>query len=125
MISFCVCLYFQTDIMFLLTNGICKISLCLALATLVFVTFVDASTADGYRLPKTFHPENYRLKVITHLDEDGQGLRYTGKAWILVSLSALCVANVQCILSRYKIVGHLRSRHKQYHVTCKKFDDKR
>lgn len=42
-------------------------------------------SAGGYRLPDTFAPENYRLKVITFLNEDNEGFRFTGKVWISVS----------------------------------------
>lgn len=57
--------------------------------SLFFLIIAIFTISDAYRLPKTFHPENYRLKVITHLDEDGRGHRFTGKVWIAVSILKL------------------------------------
>uniref|UniRef100_A0A336M458 Aminopeptidase n=1 Tax=Culicoides sonorensis TaxID=179676 RepID=A0A336M458_CULSO len=59
---------------------------------LIFI-LSSLTTANAYRLPKTFHPENYRLKVITRLNEDGQGHRFTGKVWIV----AICDENTNNI----------------------------
>lgn len=39
---------------------------------------------DNYRLPKAVTPENYKLEVITHLN-DTQGFRFRGAVWITVS----------------------------------------
>lgn len=58
-----------------------------------FIVFVTLAPTYAYRLPKTFHPENYRLKVITHLNEDGLGHRFTGKVWIV----AICDQNTNNI----------------------------
>lgn len=68
-------------------NGTCK-SL---IYVIVFLSL--ALTTFAYRLPKSFHPENYRLKVITHLNEDGLGHRFTGKVWIV----AICDHNTNNI----------------------------
>lgn len=43
------------------------------------------ATVHSFRLPETFVPENYRLKVITFLNEDNQGFKFQGKVWITVS----------------------------------------
>lgn len=40
-----------------------------------------------FRLPETFVPDNYRLKIITFLNEDNQGFRFLGKVWITVSIT--------------------------------------
>lgn len=63
------------------------------LYVIVFLSLALTTTTFAYRLPKSFHPENYRLKVITHLNEDGQGHRFTGKVWIV----AICDQNTNNI----------------------------
>lgn len=41
---------------------------------------------DSYRLPVAVTPENYKLNVITHLN-DTEGFVFRGNVWITVSLS--------------------------------------
>lgn len=40
---------------------------------------------DSYRLPTTVTPENYKLEVITHLN-DTEGFLFRGAVWITVSV---------------------------------------
>jgi hypothetical protein len=57
------------------------------LATACCALLIAAVNADyeAYRLPKTFHPENYKLQVITHLNDE-KGFKFFGKVWIKVSV---------------------------------------
>lgn len=45
---------------------------------------------ESYRLPKTFHPENYRLEIITHLNDE-DNFKFYGKVYIRVSSSLLTI----------------------------------
>lgn len=59
--------------------------LCLVVAV-TSSTKVDDTNADLYRLPRAVHPEHYKLKVLTHLNETNQGFKFFGKVVIRVSL---------------------------------------
>lgn len=43
----------------------------------------DDAIYDSYRLPTAITPENYRLEVITHLN-DTEGFLFRGVVWITV-----------------------------------------
>lgn len=45
---------------------------------------VDNVVYDSYRLPTAVRPENYKLEVITHLN-DTEGFLFRGAVWITVS----------------------------------------
>ena len=45
---------------------------------------VDNAVYDSYRLPTSVRPENYKLEVITHLN-DTEGFLFRGAVWITVS----------------------------------------
>uniref|UniRef100_U5EU86 Aminopeptidase n=1 Tax=Corethrella appendiculata TaxID=1370023 RepID=U5EU86_9DIPT len=56
----------------------------LILSILLLIFLYDdyaTGTYTSYRLPKSFHPENYKLEVHTHLN-DSYGFKYFGKVWI-------------------------------------------
>lgn len=38
-----------------------------------------------YRLPRTVHPEHYKLEVITHLNDADDGFRFSGRVWIRIA----------------------------------------
>ena len=44
----------------------------------------DDKMYDSYRLPTSITPENYKLEVITHLN-DTEGFIFRGVVWITVS----------------------------------------
>lgn len=37
-----------------------------------------------FRLPEHIHPLHYKLRIVTHLDDE-EGFKFTGKVWIKVS----------------------------------------
>lgn len=45
---------------------------------------VDDKVYNTYRLPTSVTPENYKLEVITHLN-DTEGFVFRGNVWITVS----------------------------------------
>lgn len=63
-------------------NLYCYITLAICL---LFVT-VRGTSSSNYRLPKSIHPEHYRVEILTHLNDDDQGFKYYGKVWIKVSV---------------------------------------
>lgn len=44
----------------------------------------ETEVYDSYRLPTAVTPENYKLEVITHLN-DTEGFLFRGAVWITVS----------------------------------------
>lgn len=50
---------------------------------------VEDVTYDSYRLPTSITPENYKLNVVTHLN-DTEGFIFRGSVWITVSLLDSC-----------------------------------
>lgn len=46
----------------------------------------DDTIYDTYRLPKAITPENYKLFVITHMN-DTEGFVFRGSVWITVRIS--------------------------------------
>lgn len=47
---------------------------------------VQGTSNSNYRLPKSVHPEHYRVEILTHLNDEDQGFKYYGKVWIKVSV---------------------------------------
>lgn len=45
---------------------------------------VEEAIYDSYRLPTAVTPENYKLEVVTHLN-DTEGFVFRGLVWITVS----------------------------------------
>lgn len=45
---------------------------------------VVSSSANIFRLPENIHPLHYKLRIVTHLDDE-EGFKFTGKVWIKVS----------------------------------------
>lgn len=45
----------------------------------------EAAVAENvFRLPANIHPLHYKLRIVTHLDDE-EGFKFTGKVWIKVS----------------------------------------
>lgn len=68
-----------------------KFAALLFVALLLHCTSADGDAApideekvyDNYRLPTAVTPENYKLEVITHLN-DTEGFLFKGHVWITV-----------------------------------------
>lgn len=45
---------------------------------------VAAGEENVFRLPEFVHPLHYKLRIVTHLDDE-EGFKFTGKVWIKVS----------------------------------------
>lgn len=59
-----------------------------ATATETATTSAEEIAYDSYRLPKSITPENYKLEVITHLnDTESEGFLFRGIVWITVSVA--------------------------------------
>lgn len=43
------------------------------------------SEKNVFRLPEYIHPLHYKLRIVTHLDDE-EGFKFTGKVWIKVSM---------------------------------------
>ena len=56
----------------------------LFLSTTVVESVGELSQKNVYRLPSNVKPENYRVEIETHLDEE-QGFKFNGREWITVS----------------------------------------
>lgn len=44
----------------------------------------EISAVNVFRLPQNVHPLHYKLRIVTHLDDE-EGFKFTGKVWIKVS----------------------------------------
>lgn len=72
----------------------CIFLICHTLAAddVVAPTEVEDKVYDDYRLPTAITPENYKLEVITHLN-DTEGFLFRGSVWITVRMK--CAAESQ------------------------------
>lgn len=73
---------------------VCALALLLCHQVLADEAQVDAPIEDiiynTYRLPTAITPENYKLNVITHLN-DTEGFVFRGSVWITVSYFARAI----------------------------------
>lgn len=74
--------------------AVCAFALLLCHRAVANDAQVDAPVEDKiyntYRLPTAITPENYKLQVVTHLN-DTEGFIFRGSVWITVSTSSSAI----------------------------------
>lgn len=53
-------------------------------AVLIPAEETSVPVENVFRLPQNVHPLHYKLRIVTHLDDE-EGFKFTGKVWIKVS----------------------------------------
>lgn len=72
---------------------------------------------DSYRLPTAITPENYKLEVITHLN-DTEGFLFRGIVWITVRTGALVESPPSSTRFVIQFLLQIGARVKVYRVKC-------
>lgn len=63
---------------------------CIAITLLCSIIKLNVAAAEinNYRLPKSIHPEHYKVQILTHLGDEN-GFKFYGKVWIKVNIQNL------------------------------------
>lgn len=95
-----------------------------ASADLEEVPSADETIYDSYRLPTAITPENYRLEVVTHLN-DTEGFVFRGIVWITVrTVKIFCVGSQHLVVLAQTTLTCITTVSVSPKVTATLFSDK-
>lgn len=62
------------------------------------------SDKNVFRLPEYIHPLHYKLRIVTHLDDE-EGFKFTGKVWIKVSTKVFRHSPLKVVTPQRELLG--------------------